>query len=155
MRDLRGNLIWDSPRMAGSGTEIRIPCKGCASGYMNLSSAIAATTVTGGRIKDGMRSILYHVIIVAEPAKLGEYEVGTLADYIAMLALSQAKEPDNCNEMASILDYLSTQCAEKPESLTLADKTYLEGLYHMDKRDIGSLQKSNIAEHMQDGMSGK
>ena len=36
-----------------------------------------------------------------------------------------------------------------------ADKTYLEGLYHMDKRDIGSLQKSNIAEHMQDGMSGK
>lgn len=124
-------------------TYIDDPYKGTPSGAL------------GTRFSHGLYSVFNHVLIIANTDKVAGYPIGPVADYIAMLALSQAKEPDNCNEMASVLDYLSTQCAERPESLTIADKTYLEGLYHMDKRDIGSLQKSNIAEHMQDGMSGK
>jgi hypothetical protein len=83
------------------------------------------------------------------------YPIGPIADYIAILSLAQAKEGDNCAELSSILDYLSADCAEKPESLTVADKTFLEGLYAMDKSEIGSLQKSNISEHMQDDLGGK
>jgi hypothetical protein len=148
MRDLRGNLLWDSPRIAGSGTEILIPCKGCATGYMNLSSAIGATTVTGGRIADGMRSILYHVIIVAEPAKLREYEVGTLADYIALLALSQVASLDACQPLGSIVNLLVKDCANAPAGLTDSDKSYLRGLYSMSADGNLRTQQDGIAQVM-------
>ena len=149
MRDLRGNLLWDSPRMAGDGMEIKIPlpCSpGC--GYMNLSSAIGATTVTGGRIKDGMRSILYHVIIVAEPAKLGEHEVGTLADYIALLALAQVGSLDACQPLGSIINLLARGCANAPAGLTASDRGSLRGLYSMSADGNLRMQQDGIAQTM-------
>lgn len=148
MRDLRGNLLWDSPRIAGSGEEIRIPCIECVGGYMNLSSAIGATAVTGGRLGDGMRSIFYHVIIVAEPAKLGEYEVGTLADYIALLALSRVGSLDACQPLSSIVNLLAKNCANAPAALTAADMGYLKGLYSMSADGNLRLQQDGIAQVM-------
>ena len=109
----------------------------------------------GSRLTHGLYNVFNHILIIVNTDKVAGYPIGPIADYIAMLSLSQAKTPDNCAEMASILDYLSPDCAEKPESLTVADKTYLEGLYSMDKGEIGSLQKSNISEHMQEDMKGK
>jgi hypothetical protein len=109
----------------------------------------------GTRFSHGLYSVFNHILIIVNTDKVAGYPIGPVADYIAMLALSQAEAPDNCNDLDSILDYMAPNCTQKPESLTVADKTYLEGLYHMDKWDIGSLQKSNISEHMQDDMSGK
>jgi len=86
--------------------------------------------------------------------KVAGFPIGPVADYIAMLSLAQAKTPDDCAELASILDYMSANCSEKPESLTVADKAYLEGLYSMDKGEIVSLQKSTISEHMEQSMGG-
>ena len=76
--------------------------------------------------------------------------MGPIADYIAMLALSQATAQDNCAELPSILDLMSPDCpdAEKPQSLTVADKAYLEGLYAMDIGVIGPIQMSDISDHM-------
>lgn len=67
-----------------------------------------------------------------------------------MLALSQSRAEDDCSQLPSILDLLSANCADadKPASLTVADKAYLEGLYAMNLVQIGSLQRSNISEHM-------
>ena len=45
-----------------------------------------------GRFNNGISSTLYNVVIVADPSKLGDYEMGSLADYISMLALSQLPE---------------------------------------------------------------
>ena len=148
MRDLRGNLLWDSPRMAGAGDEIKIPLPYDKGSYMNLSSAIGATTVTGGRMKDGMRSILYHVIIVADPAKLGDYEVGTLADYIAMLALSQVASLDACQPLGSIVNLLAKDCANAPAGLTDSDKSYLRGLYSMSADGNLRMQQDGITHSM-------
>jgi hypothetical protein len=109
----------------------------------------------GSRFSHGLYSVFNHILIIANTDKVAGYPIGPIADYIAMLALAQAKGTDNCAEMSSILDYLSPDCAEKPESLTVADKTFLEGLYAMDKAEIGSLQKSTISEHMQQDLGGK
>lgn len=124
-------------------TYIDDPYKGTPSGTL------------GTRFSRGLYSVFNHILIIANTDKVAGYPIGPVADYIAMLALSQAEVPDNCNDLDSILDYMSANCAQRPKSLTVADKTYLEGLYHMDKWDIGSLQKSNISEHMQDDMTGK
>ena len=51
-----------------------------------------------------MSSDLYHVIIVVEPARLEDYEIGTLADYIALLALTQMSSLDACQPLASIVE---------------------------------------------------
>jgi hypothetical protein len=124
-------------------TFIDDPYKGAPSGEL------------GSHFSHGLYSVFNHALIIVNTDRVAGYPIGPVADYIAMLALSQSQAPDNCNDLDSILDYMSANCAQKPESLTVADKTYLEGLYHMGKWDIGSLQKSSVSEHMQDSLSGK
>jgi hypothetical protein len=97
--------------------------------------------------------VLSHVLILANTDRLAGSPVGPVADYLAMLALSQNQAPGNCAELPSILDLLSPDCTgpEKPLSLTVADKAYLEGLYAMNLSQTGSLQRSSVSEHMIQG----
>ena len=76
---------------------------------------------SGGRGSNGASSTLYNVIIVANPARLGDYEMGSLADYIAMLALSQPKSFDACWEVPSITNLLSKDCDTARKTPTLSD----------------------------------
>lgn len=48
---------------------------------------------------------------------------------------------------------MSAGCADlpKPDSLTASDTSYLEGLYAMCPDEIGSLQRSAIANAMKPG----
>ena len=87
--DLRGKMEIDSAKPA-MGLEIWLPCPRTPGVCrMDLPYA-AASAVTGSRaLGDGLRSTFHHVIIVADPTKLLDHEIGTLADYIAMLALTQ------------------------------------------------------------------
>jgi hypothetical protein len=112
---------------------------------------------TGSRISHGQLSVFDYILIVANTNKVAGYPVGEIADYLAMLSLSEADAPGDCVELPSILDLMSPDCAlsQKPESLTSADKTYLEGMYAMDPDEIGSLQRSAISEHMALGLGKK
>src|SRR5215469_14106963 len=90
--------------------------------------AVAQTGFPGGsRISTRDYSEFAYVTILVNSEKVAGHPIGPIADYIAMLALAEAKAPDNCSELASILDYLAPDCSEKPQSLTYADKAYLEG----------------------------
>lgn len=109
----------------------------------------------GSRLSPNVYSTFNHVLIVADTDKLGGYPIGPVADYISMLALSQAKAPANCGQLSSILDYLSDGCPNRPESLTIADKSYLEALYFMEKEEIGQLQKSAISQHVEKSVGEK
>jgi hypothetical protein len=111
----------------------------------------------GSRLSHGLQSVFSHILILANTDKIAGYPVGPIADYIAMLALSQAKAEDNCTEFSSIMDLMSSDCADadKPASLTFADKAYLEGLYAMKPTLIGSLQRSSISEHMVRSLNGQ
>jgi len=104
-----------------------------------------------GRFNVGPASSLYNVIIVANPAKLGAYEMGALADYIAMLALSQPKNFDACWEVPSITNLLSKDCQAERKTATLSDNDtrFLYGLYKMDGNYSVQIQRSQIRYFME------
>src|SRR4051812_47916611 len=95
--DMDGNRSVDVGRCLGTETTLTVEMPAMSSGDIQTSSAPAQLSLpcavvmhsSGFRAHDGLSSSLFNVLIVAEPAKLYEYEIGTLADYVAMLALSQ------------------------------------------------------------------
>lgn len=95
---------------------------------MDLPNATAAAA-TDGRLGDGISSTITNVVIVADTSKLLNRDVGALADYITMLALSQIRPPDGCQEMPTILNLLVPDCGRAAGALTAADLAYLKGLY--------------------------
>jgi hypothetical protein len=127
--DLRGNTLVDSAKALP--TEIILPDPYHNPPFITVYSKQGAMSVTGTRLGDGLRSGLYHIIIVADPTKLVEYEMGTVGDYIAMLALAQLSSLDTCQTLPSIVNLLAAGCANKALALTENDAAYLRGLYHM------------------------
>jgi hypothetical protein len=137
--DIRGKTLIDS-RNAGQGNAL----------------AANATSSAGTRMSDGMHSSYYHAIIVANPDKLGDYEIGTLADHIAMLALAQPATEDVCPPLPSILDMTSATCRKDApvKALTPADMGYLRGLYQADPGASLRTQKDSIAFHVKEALAG-
>ncbi len=134
--DDRGNRLVDSGKQGG-GTTLDVNVSSMSSGEgqsmpgagrLEFPSAVAVRA-TGWRIRDGLSSGFFNVLIVAEPAKLLEHEVGTLADYIAMLALSQTSSLDSCQALPSISNLLAKDCATVPARITDGDLAYLRALY--------------------------
>src|SRR5258706_15591171 len=85
---------------------------------LNLGPGASVRSVTGNRLNDGLSSEFFNVLIVAEPAKLLDHEIGTLADYIAMLALSQPGPLADCAEFPTILNLLGPGCNRTATNLT-------------------------------------
>ena len=112
---------------------------------------------TGSRISRAHFSVFDTILIVADAKKVAGYPVGQVADYMAMLSLSEAEAPGDCHALSSVLDLLSADCTtpDRPQALTAGDKAYLEGLYAMDLNEIGSLQRSAVANSMLRGSGGR
>jgi hypothetical protein len=154
-RDLHGNIDVDSSRVGGTGLEIPYECPppGIGICVLHLSSAKAVNT-TGSRLGDGLRSELYNVIIIADPKRLADYEMGSLADYIAMLALTEPASLDRCRDLSSILNLLAENCAAKASALTDNDAAFLHGLYKMSPDQSLGTQKDEVAYHMEQELKG-
>jgi hypothetical protein len=71
------------------------------------------------------------VILVVDLRKVGGYAIGTIADYLGVLAFSVAQSPDHCDPLPSVLDILSSNCdtREKPTAITAGDLAFLKALY--------------------------
>jgi hypothetical protein len=114
----------------------------------------SAGAVTGSRAwGDGLRSTFYNEIVVADPTKLVELEMGPLSDYVALLALSQVQGLDKCQGLSSIVNLLPEGC-EKPAGLTASDAGYLRGLYHMEAGQMAHGQRDFVAEQMEQTLEG-
>jgi hypothetical protein len=124
-----------------------------ADGYIDgiLGGHVYYQTGTTSRYNSGPGSTLYNVIIVADPGKLGNYDMGSLADYIAMLALSQPKSFDACWEVPSITNLLSKECTPERKTATISDNDtrFLYGLYKMTTSDSVFQQRSQIRYFME------
>jgi hypothetical protein len=59
-------------------------CRGGLNGSTNPYAR--KINVTGATIADGVRSMFDDIIIVVDPGKLTQLELGAVSDYIAMLA---------------------------------------------------------------------
>jgi hypothetical protein len=113
-------------------------------------------SVSGNRTSDGMRSVLHHILIVVDSGKVTDHGIGALADYIAMLALTQINSLDTCQQLPSIVNSLAPGCEQKADRITENDLAYLNGLYSMKAEKNLAGQQRQIADTMKDtlGRSG-
>jgi len=102
-----------------------------------------------------LRSSFYNVLIVADPSKLKNYEMGSLADYIAMLALTQVSSLDSCPQLPSIMNMLAQDCDGKVGALTDNDIAYLRGLYKAASDQTLGTQRNGIAYQMNQELGGR
>jgi hypothetical protein len=112
--------------------------------------------VSGSRLGNGLKSEFTTAIIVVDTSKIVGQEIGPIADYIAMLALSQAGSYDTCQSVPTITNLMASGCeaALKPAAITDVDMTYLRGLYAMDPGGTFLGERSSIAYEMKKDLGG-
>ena len=138
--DTRGKPLIDSRHSVAAATA-------------QASNAQASTL---SHLGDGLRSAFYHVTIVADPSKLGDHEIGALADYIAVLALSSPHSQDTCTDLPGILNLTIAGChADAPlKAMSANDAGYLRGLYHINLGGSLGGQKDGIVFGMKEALAG-
>jgi hypothetical protein len=129
-----------------------------SSGYVagSASGYILGSHASGSRLGDGLKSELSTAIILVDTRKIAGQQIGPLADYIAMLALSQGQSYDTCQDVPTINNLMASGCAAemKPAALTDIDATYLRGLYKMDAGQSYRGERSSIAFEMKKELGG-
>lgn len=117
--DYNGIVRTDDPRPTGmtflmkgeSGTTSELTGAGASMPDVTLDMGYARKMqVRGDRLGDGLRSELYHVLVVVDRDKMTGLQIGSIADYIAMLALSQTGTFDACEGAPSITNLFSQDC---------------------------------------------
>jgi hypothetical protein len=145
-KDLHGQILIDG-KPAGLGVQMHDALTGQEFFFPNAKISVSS----GTRLDDGLRSIFYRVTIVADPTKLVDYEIGSIADYISLLALTQLNAPDTCQQLPSIVNMLAAGCERKVDALTDNDIAYLRGLYKMSPNMTLRIQQDEIAYQMEQG----
>ena len=104
----------------------------------------------GGRLGDGRRSELIHVMVVADLTKVTGIELSAVADDIALLSLAQTISFEVCQPVASIANLTAPGCAPALQTLALSDSdlAYLRALYSVDPHDSLIQQQGKIALEM-------
>lgn len=157
--DVRGRRHLDTGRSIVGGTTVQ-NFNGLTGpvGDSTTNSAGSALTdmapffySTGSHTNDGIHTGFYHVLIVIDSTRLAGQDIVPLTDYLAMLALAQINSLDACQELPSIVNRMAPGCRhEAPDSLTIYDLAYLQGLYHMTTGRNMMAQLSEIGDVMTD-----
>jgi hypothetical protein len=135
---LGGRMMLDSPMIIGPR------------GFETMYST-PQWPVTGRFTYDGLKSEFYHAIIVINPDKVIDREIGSLADYISFMALSRVALLDHCQGLTTVMNLLVPHCAAAAPALTEGDRAFLQGLYKMRHGYKAVVQRSGIAEAMKPG----
>ena len=151
-RDVNGSVQIDGARPAGLINQMELPCDICTAGKIVMHPNQVLDT-TGSRLGDGIHSGLHYVVIVADPAQLLNYGMGSLADYIALLTLTQLDSLDDCQQLPSVANMLAKQCDRKSDALTENDTAYLRGLYKMGTGRTLRSQRDEIAYQMEQNLT--
>jgi hypothetical protein len=108
----------------------------------------ATGTRVGGSSGSGIG--IGSVILIVDTSKVIGYTVGTIADYLSMLALSVVQSPDHCDSLPSILDLMSSGCGarEKPTATSVGDLAFLKALYYRNTGLGPSLSRDEIQDNM-------
>ncbi len=92
---------------------------------------------------------LLNVLVIVDLRRTGVERLAPIADYVAMLALSQPSSPGRCQTLPSITDLFAGACPGRaaPTGLTSADALYLAALYSAGPR-FGSAKRADVVERM-------
>jgi hypothetical protein len=118
-------------------------------GYLTLQPCAVVVHASGSRVNNGLSNGFFNILIVVEPAKLLDYEIGSLADYVTMLALSQPASLDSCQQLPSISNMLAKGCGSVPSRITDGDLAYLRALYKTPDGTSLEIQSDEIRFEMQ------
>ncbi len=100
-----------------------------------------------------LTSQFVNVFIVIDSKALRGKSLGSVSEYVVMLALSQPKSLDGCNALPSILDMTAkSACPGRvpPSGLTPADGAWLTALYASDPEAKGDGERTDITVRMAD-----
>ena len=154
--DLDGVPRMDSARRLGVGISMRNFSASSLPSSMGVNRDpidfpyATYARVTGNHINDGARSGFNHIIIVVDTKKLAGQNFVSLADYIAMLALTQLSSLDTCQQLPSIVNMMAPDCDVKADAVTQNDLAYLHGLYKMSDDQSLTFQQNDIADRMKE-----
>jgi hypothetical protein len=144
IKDLNGMTKIDTGQRTPGGVHI---------GPLNFEYAVSVRR-SGNLTGNGVRSAFNHIVIVVDLDKVKEHAIGPLADYIALLALTQLNSLDACQELPSIVNMLAPGCDQKVAALSGSDLAYLRGLYKMNPDMYLVVQQNEIADRMSQLLSG-
>lgn len=143
-KDILGRMALDSAMNVGVGDE------------QDMAISYAMGSVYGFRVRDGLSSELYHVIIVIDPNKVQAREMGAVADYVSMLSLSQIASLYQCQQqLPSIINMMVPGCAAVEAQLTPSDVAFLQGVYKMPRDYALSVQKAGIVNEMRQAFEAR
>jgi len=109
------------------------------------------------RLNDGIQSVFSNVFVVVDMGKIDGRNTGTIADYVAMLALSQTDAFATCRNMPSITNLLIPDCdaSLKTAALSDADLAFLRGVYKTLGGDNLNLEMGDIFREMDKSLANK
>jgi hypothetical protein len=115
-----------------------------------LAQAKAPAGLAGSRLSSSTSSGIVNVVIVADANKMVGHAIGAIADYVAVLTLTQAFASERCGALPSITDMWLPNCddREKLAGVTAGDLAFLRALYKTDMETILSLERSDIQNNM-------
>jgi hypothetical protein len=109
---------------------------------------------TSAYVNGGDRSILA-VFLAVDTNKVAGYSIGSIADYLAVAALTLVQSPDHCDPLPSILDLMAPSCASRDRStaVTAGDLAFLKALYYRNSGLGRTLSRSAIENNMMQQLS--
>jgi hypothetical protein len=118
---------------------------------------IPSGNIQGWKGRPELSSDILGVIIIADLAQTGSHKLGAIADYVALLALSQSPAYETCQGVPSVANEMSSGCADKlkPDAISASDIGYLRGIYHMDPGASLQVQQDQIAGEMAKSLPGE
>jgi hypothetical protein len=140
-RDFNGlaalDLTWEDAETAGGG-----PTGG-------TGNEAPRVTAQGNRLSTGVSPEMAGVVVLVDIKAITGMTLGTLGDYLALLALAPAPVTGRCQEAPSIANLMAKGCATdvKSTQLTGVDIAMLTGLYQTPEKPE-MIQKQRIVGAM-------
>jgi hypothetical protein len=101
------------------------------------------------RLVDGLSSVFAGVVIVADINQIRSHDISAIADYVAMVALSQTSPQRGCQLVPTITNLFMTDCATTgADRLTSVDLAYLKALYSTSLGWRPELQRAQLVATM-------
>lgn len=103
----------------------------------------------GTRLRQATRSIVQGSLVVVDASQTDGFEIGAIADYVALVSLTDIKPDADLSSHDSILNlFMPTARRGMTGGLTALDIAYLRGVYGARDNSAGMSQTGQISEVM-------
>jgi hypothetical protein len=131
-----------APGKTGSGFIVMIPAE--------AFGGVPVSTRMGSLLRPGLQSEFANVLVIADSSQTASHRLGAVADYVALLALSQSQRFETCEGVPSVANEMAAGCPDtvKPDAISASDIGFLRGVYAMDPGATLQVQEDQIAGEM-------